>query len=325
LPKGVEAQQLSNSGTAGNLANTLTGNAAGLYGGLNNQFQAEAAHPSGYTPSQIATQNTAAQQSAGGSQAATAGQGGLYAARTKNAGAAQNAIGAGTRAAGANLSNAALGVANKDANLEQTQRQEGLAGLGGLYGEDLSGGEKALGLSNEALSGAASSSEDNPWMKLLLQGLQTGGQVAEAICPAMGSLYLIADGTEKPVEDLRVGDFIAGVDGEMQSIEEIQTGRTQIIKVTTDNGYVARNSKTHAYSLPMGGFAVASRSLGKNILTKDGASRVISVEPDGMETVYNIITDGSHTYRADGIWSVGVGDAERLVSMEVWDDRSQML
>ena len=133
MPKGVEKDQLANSGTAGNLSNTLTGNAASIYGGLAPELQTEAAHPAGYTPTQLASQNTAAQQSAGGSQAATAGAGGLYAARTKNAGAAQNAIGAGTRSAGANLSNAAVGVQNKDANLEQTQQQEGLKGLGGLY------------------------------------------------------------------------------------------------------------------------------------------------------------------------------------------------
>jgi hypothetical protein len=180
VPKGVENQELANSGTAQGLSSSLEGNAASIYGGLAPQLQAEAAHPAGYTPTQVASQDTAAQQSAGGSQAATAGAGGLYAARTKNAGATQNAIGAGTRAAGANLSNAAVGVQNKNANLEQSQQQEGLKGLGGLYGENLSGGEGALGLSNSALSGAASSSEANPWMKILMQGMSNANQAGSA-------------------------------------------------------------------------------------------------------------------------------------------------
>jgi hypothetical protein len=34
--------------------------------------------------------------------------------------------------------------------------------------------------------------------------------------------------------------------------------------------------------------------------------------------VFNIITNGSHTYRADGLWSLGVGDAERHVGMNEW-------
>jgi hypothetical protein len=181
VPKGVAKDDLANSGTASGLSNSLESNAAGVYGGLAPQLQAEAAHPAGYTPEQVASQNTAAQQSAGGSQAATAGAGGLFAARTKNAGAAQNAIGAGTRAAGANLSNAAVGVQNKQASLQQTQQQEGLKGLGGLYGENLSGGEQALGLSNQALQGAAQSDENNPWMQLLQTGLGAGGKVASAL------------------------------------------------------------------------------------------------------------------------------------------------
>ena len=180
MPKGISGDALKNSGTANNLSSTLTGNAASIYGGLAPQLQAEAAHPAGYTPTQIATQDTAAQQSAGGGQSAAVGQGGLYAARTKNAGAAQNAIGAGTRGAGANLSNAALGVQNKQANLQQTQQQEGLKGLGGLYSEDVSGGEGALGLSNSALNTAETADANNPWMKLLQQGMQSGGQVAAA-------------------------------------------------------------------------------------------------------------------------------------------------
>ena len=180
MPKGVAGQDLANSGSAQDLSKSLTGQAASIYGGLAPQLQAEAAHPAGFTPSQVASQNTAAQQSAGGTEAATVGQGGLYAARTKNAGAAQNAIGAGTRGAGANLSKAAVGVQNNQADLQQKQQQEGIAGLGGLYSTDLGGGEKALGLSNEALSGANTADASNPWMKLLLQGMQSGGQVGAA-------------------------------------------------------------------------------------------------------------------------------------------------
>jgi hypothetical protein len=43
------------------------------------------------------------------------------------------------------------------------------------------------------------------------------------------------------------------------------------------------------------------------------------VEDDGVDTVFNVITNGSHTYRADGIWALGVGEAERYVSMDTWN------
>lgn len=184
MPKGVEGQQLGNSTTAQNLSSGLTANAANIYGGLEPTLAAEAAHPSGYTPAQKALQDTAAQQSAGGATAGAVGQGGLYAARTRNAGAAQSAIGSATRGAGANLSNEAVGTETRSANLANQNQQRGISGLGGLYGTELSGGEGALGLSNQALQGADQSAANNPWMNLLLQGLQTGGQVGSAFVKA---------------------------------------------------------------------------------------------------------------------------------------------
>jgi len=36
----------------------------------------------------------------------------------------------------------------------------------------------------------------------------------------------------------------------------------------------------------------------------------------GKAKVFNVITNGSHTYRADGIWALGVGRAERVENAE---------
>lgn len=179
MAKGVESQQLANSGTAQNLSNQLSANSANIYGSLEPQLQAEAAHPQGYSPTQLASMNTSAMQSAGGSQAGTVGQGALLAARTRNAGAEQNAVGQGTRQAGQNLSNAAVGTQVKNANLQQQQQQSGLSGEAGLYNTDLGASENALGISNSALSGANTSSADNLWSQMLLQA-QKNGQSAAA-------------------------------------------------------------------------------------------------------------------------------------------------
>ena len=185
MPKGVEKQQLANAGTADNLSNQLTSNGANIYGSLEPQLAASVAHPAGYTPAQKAAINTSAQQSAGGSTAGAVGEGGLYAARTRNAGAAQSAIGASDRAAGGTLSRAAVGTQVQDANLAQANKNRALGGMQGLYGTEESGGEHALDTSNPALAGAAQSADANPWMKLLLQGMQSGGQVgAAAVSPA---------------------------------------------------------------------------------------------------------------------------------------------
>lgn len=145
-----------------------------------------------------------------------------------------------------------------------------------------------------------------------------GVQSAIAACPATGSLYLMADGTEKPVEQLKVGDLIAGIDDEPQTIEEIEMSQSSVLRVTTDDGHTARNSPVHAFALPRGGFVVAVHALDKKILTANGPARVTDVKWDGEDWVFNIITGGSHTYRADGVWALGVGEAERHVSMQRW-------
>ncbi|MGD0443629.1 MAG: hypothetical protein ABSA39_06800 [Edaphobacter sp.] len=190
-----------------------------------------------------------------------------------------------------------------------------------LYSTTLGGGMNALGLSNSALTGADTSADNNPYMQLLQSGIAAGGQAAGGFfggCPIKGSLYLMEDGYEKPVEALQIGDLIQGIDGDPQTIEEIETGVAPCVRVTTDDGHIANNSATHAFALPKGGFVVATKSLGKTILTASGAAKVISVEPIGDLLVFNVITDGSHTYRSDGVWALGVGEAERHVDMEIW-------
>lgn len=169
---GVKKDAFANEGTASNLSNNLTANASNIYGGLEPELAAESAHPSGYTPQEKALQNTAAQQSAGGATAGAVGQGGLLAARTRNAGAAQGAIGSAVRSAGSGLSRAAVGTETNSADLAHETQQEGLKGEQGLYGTELSQGEGALGLSDQALN-IASQAKPGFWQQY---GQQLGQQ-----------------------------------------------------------------------------------------------------------------------------------------------------
>jgi hypothetical protein len=179
--KGTKKDAYQNYGTASNLSNSLTSQAANVYGGLEPTLQAEASHPQGFTPQAKAAMNTAAQQSAGGSTAAAIGQGRLYAQRTHNAGGAKAAIGEGVRGAGQNLSNAAVGTEVKNAQLQNQQQQAGLHGLQGLYDTQLGEGENALGLSNQAL-GIVNQAKPSFWQQFAQEagadtlGLLTGGK-----------------------------------------------------------------------------------------------------------------------------------------------------
>lgn len=185
MPKGVEADQLANSGTANKTSANLTSNAGNIYGSLAPTLAAEAAAPPGYTAPQKAAMNTAGQQSAGGSAAGAVGQGALLASRTKNAGTADTAIADSVRSSGKQASDVAVGTEVKNANLQQQQRQNALQGEESLYSTTLGGGLTALGLSNSALSGASNSGGmNNPWNQYGMQYLKNAGAVAAAAAGA---------------------------------------------------------------------------------------------------------------------------------------------
>ncbi len=138
--------------SAQNLSNQYAGDAANLFGTLAPTLMGEIAHPPGMGPTDMAAADTAAQQSGGGSMAGAVGQGGLLAARTRNAGAPAAAIGEVARTSGETLSKAALTTRLKDAAMREEQRQGGIRGLGDLYGETMGGGLKALGIVPAAVS-----------------------------------------------------------------------------------------------------------------------------------------------------------------------------
>ena len=77
---------LANSGTANGLESLYSGNATGINSTLTPTLQAESATPIGYTPAQMASQTTAAEQTAGGGAAGATGGAMLRAARTGNIG-----------------------------------------------------------------------------------------------------------------------------------------------------------------------------------------------------------------------------------------------
>jgi hypothetical protein len=138
-------------------------------------------------------------------------------------------------------------------------------------------------------------------------------------CPAEGSFYRMADGNQKRVETLKVGEWLKGIDGEDEQIEEIQSVISPILLIKIEDNYTSRVSRVHAYALPAGGFTEASHCLGRVVKTAGGPKKVYSVEWAGKARVFNVITGGSHTYCADGVWALGVGEAERQVTMKGWN------
>lgn len=175
---GVKADDFTNSAAGNALSKTGATNASSLYGTLSPTLSTMATNPQGINPADMAKIQTSNMQTAGGANAGAVGQGSLLSARTKNAGTADAAIAKSGEAASQNLSKANLSTQNENQQVKQQQQSEGLKGLQGLYGTNTGEAVSGLNASNNALKNAGDTS--NFWQKLLLQGIQSGGQVASA-------------------------------------------------------------------------------------------------------------------------------------------------
>lgn len=151
---GASTQAFGNSGAAQKLSTGYSNQAQQNSNVLTPTLNQLATNPQGYTQQQQNNFNTAATQSAGGAEAGAVGGGNQMAARTNNAGGfAPAAIQSGHDAT-TQLSDAALGVQNQNAQLKQQQQAEGLNGLQNEYNTNVGAGENALGLSNQSLNTA---------------------------------------------------------------------------------------------------------------------------------------------------------------------------
>jgi hypothetical protein len=168
MGKGANKQLLNNAGTGQGAQSQLYNQGQGVSSFLTPQLEQEATSPQGYTPQQLAYMNTASQQSEGASTAGITGQANLQAARTRNAGGFQGAIGSGSRTAQKNLSQTALGIQTQQAQLQQQQRQQALQQLQSLYGTDIG---TSLGYLNSSTEALADENKSHPNQ----EGLQTAG------------------------------------------------------------------------------------------------------------------------------------------------------
>jgi hypothetical protein len=196
-----------------------------------------------------------------------------------------------------------------------------LAGQG--VGESISASSGATGAysaGSQTLSSLGSLNIQDQQLNMQKKG-QTlgavGGLMGDAtsvagMCPARGSRILMADGTEKPIEDIRIGDRKRCRNGIIDTITSIQSTPMEAIRVCTSDGRELHNSMSHTFDVANGnGFIVAFESYGSGILTGDDGRTIITVvdiSPCGQREVFSIKSTHYPSYRADGVWSLGVGD-----------------
>lgn len=166
----------SNAKTGQGIASTAGKNATSLYNTLMPEYAQEASGNDGFSSGDMSSMNTAAQQSVGGSVAGAVGQGDLSSARTRNAGGFTSALDDSVRSGQQTLSQDALGVQDQNAMLKQANKQAGIAGEAGLYGQQEGQQLGALGMSNSAVN-AATGAGASGWYQNMISGINAGANV----------------------------------------------------------------------------------------------------------------------------------------------------
>ena len=175
---GVKKGLFENATTGQQLSNLYGMNAANENAVLQPQLTQDIVNPTGYSPTQMAQQTTAAMQSAGGSNAGIAGGALQRAARTRNVGAGNALASEAGQQAAQRLSQINAGIQTRSADLAQQKRERALGAEQGLYGTNVGAGLGALGVSNQSLSDAGNLA--NFWQQYLLTAMGNASKMASA-------------------------------------------------------------------------------------------------------------------------------------------------
>lgn len=148
----------------------------------------EALHPSGFNPTDLNAMLVGGEQSAGGGNAAIAGEANLRAARSRNNASLSSVLDEATRAKTRQMGESALGVQGANAQLKESQRQQGLAGLAGQRNTDVHADLEAQGLVPQDIKAWTDASKSG-WLQNTLGVIDTlagAGKSAAGLKTAFG-------------------------------------------------------------------------------------------------------------------------------------------
>ncbi len=219
-----------------------------------------------------------------------------------------------------------MGTQEAQANAQRIASEAGYnqTSLGGYQTEQQMQDQLAAqqaGAAQNALGTQEQAANTPSFTDMLGQGLISAGSsfaagYGSSLCPAEGSLMLMADGTRKRIETLTVGEKILGIDMHPQTIQMIVSATVPLVAYTGTDGFKGRSSRSHALMLSTGGFTAAEEADGAEVCGFGGPILITSVKDAGIGPVFNIVTDGGHTYNADGFWALGMSLPEIMAGTE---------
>ena len=183
-----------------------------------------------------------------------------------------------------------------------------------------------------------------------IQGIQSGGMSGGnggATCFIAGTLVMMADGTKKKIEDIKIGETLLGQDNSHNKVikyDHPMLDKRQLISINNSKPFMTpehpiytrdgwksyRLSDTIRENPAMKDEMSGQFNVGDEILNVDGVwieIKTIEVfDNEPQQQLYNFILDGSNTYYADGFLVHNKGiictelERQGLVSTEIWKD-----
>lgn len=152
-------------------------------------------------------------------------------------------------------------------------------------------------------------------------------QINSGCCYARETLVRTAEGIEKRVDEIRIGDKLRGFGNKTLTVENIYSGCENLIcKITTNDGNHIRATMGHAMKLfdensREGNITMAANLIvGTMLMSTEGTQEVnsIFIEPYD-DTVYNFtfINENEPNYiEANGLWAGDFFAQNHLIQIE---------
>lgn len=157
---------------------------------------------------------------------------------------------------------------------------------------------------------------ENPtgWSKIDYYTVNDDGVLATWICFVRDTMILLADNTTKPIQDITYSDYLLVWDfdnGCYTSAKPIWIKKTQMAnkyyRCEFEDGtilnLVGSDGNCHrVFSVDDGAFVYATECIGKNIMTRNGVTKLLSCDAVDEEVeFYNIITNHHLNLFAEGV------------------------
>jgi hypothetical protein len=141
--------------------------------------------------------------------------------------------------------------------------------------------------------------------------------IDEASCFTAGTKVLMADGTEKNIENVKIGDVLLGSDNSHNTVrgyDQPTLGDRLLYSINGGDYFVTvehpfmttegwKSISPEATHREMPGFELESLSVGDILITATGSVKILSIQEqagDSKQQLYNFILDGNNTYYANG-------------------------